>query len=55
MERGVRVWGLESRFGTRALMARADEAMYAAKHAGRDRAVAHGDLRPPDRRAAAAI
>jgi len=36
-------------------MARADEAMYAAKHAGRDRAVAHGHLRPPDRRAAAAI
>ncbi len=35
-----------------ALMGRADEALYAAKHAGRDRTVVYGDAHAPERRAA---
>ena len=33
-------------------MRRADEALYAAKHAGRDRTVVYGDAHAPERRAA---
>jgi diguanylate cyclase (GGDEF)-like protein len=46
------VCGLGPDLDAGALVSCADEALYAAKHAGRDRTIVYDDLRAPERRAA---
>jgi diguanylate cyclase (GGDEF)-like protein/PAS domain S-box-containing protein len=46
------ICGFSHGLDAQALIGRADEALYAAKHAGRDRTIVHGDVQSPDRRAA---
>ena len=46
------VCGFAHGLDAQALIGCADEALYAAKHAGRDRTIVHGDVQSPERRAA---
>ena len=46
------ICGFADDLDARALIGRADDALYAAKHAGRDRTLVHDDASSPERRAA---